>query len=75
MHDINGIQVNVMNCTAMDHTEAAKEVHEIAIGARLQAWFNRTFVYSSRLDLEAMPDRMKRDLGFMDGRDPPYEGR
>ncbi|WP_160008363.1 hypothetical protein [Rhizobium sp. 18055] len=26
-----------------------------------------------RLDLEGMPDRVKRDLGFLDGRDPFYE--
>lgn len=26
-----------------------------------------------RLDLEGMPDRVKRDLGFMDGRDPYIE--
>ncbi|MDM9628924.1 hypothetical protein QTL95_23790 [Rhizobium sp. S152] len=26
-----------------------------------------------RLDLEGMPDRVKRDLGFMDGREPYIE--
>ncbi|MBB3655090.1 hypothetical protein FHX15_000289 [Rhizobium sp. BK650] len=26
-----------------------------------------------RLDMDAMPDRIKRDLGFLDGRDPHYE--
>jgi hypothetical protein len=26
-----------------------------------------------RLDLEGMPDRVKRDLGFIDGRDPRYD--
>lgn len=30
--------------------------------------------HSSQLDLDAMPDRVKRDLGFMDGREPRYEG-
>lgn len=25
------------------------------------------------LDLETVPDRVKRDLGFLDGRDPYYE--
>jgi hypothetical protein len=25
------------------------------------------------LDLDAMPDHLKRDLGFTDGRDPRYE--
>lgn len=26
-----------------------------------------------QLDLDVTPDRIKRDLGFMDGRDPRYE--
>jgi hypothetical protein len=26
-----------------------------------------------RIDLEATPDRIKRDLGFLDGREPHYE--
>ncbi|MET0746799.1 MAG: hypothetical protein ABWY49_01280 [Rhizobium sp.] len=26
-----------------------------------------------KLDLEVMPDRVKRDLGFLDGREPRYE--
>jgi hypothetical protein len=26
-----------------------------------------------RLDLDTAPDRVKRDLGFLDGRDPHYE--
>lgn len=26
-----------------------------------------------RLDLDTAPDRIKRDLGFLDGRDPHYE--
>ena len=30
-------------------------------------------VPSARLDLDGMPDRVKRDLGFLDGRDPRYE--
>ena len=27
----------------------------------------------NRLDVDAMPDYMKRDLGFLDGREPRYE--
>lgn len=26
-----------------------------------------------QLDMDVTPDRIKRDLGFMDGRDPRYE--
>ena len=25
--------------------------------------------------LDSMPDRMKRDMGFLDGRDPYYEDK
>ncbi|MBB4566084.1 hypothetical protein [Rhizobium leucaenae] len=28
---------------------------------------------SPHLDLDEMPDRLKRDLGFLDGREPHYE--
>jgi hypothetical protein len=28
---------------------------------------------TDKLDLEVMPDRVKRDLGFLDGREPRYE--
>jgi hypothetical protein len=28
---------------------------------------------SPRLDLDEMPERLKRDLGFLDGREPRYE--
>jgi hypothetical protein len=31
---------------------------------------NRRPAADNRLDLEEMPDSWKRDLGFMDGRDP-----
>lgn len=27
----------------------------------------------ARLEVEDMPDHMKRDLGFLDGRDPRYD--
>jgi hypothetical protein len=37
------------------------------------AFFTKLSVPAAKLDLEAMPDRVKRDLGFLDGRDPRYE--
>lgn len=73
-HIINGMQVDIMDCSTIEQTEGHVDLSLPTLGSRLQAWFNRTFVHSSRLDLEAMPDRVKRDLGFLDGRDPPYEG-
>jgi hypothetical protein len=35
--------------------------------------FIRGMEPSPRLDLDEMPDRLKRDLGFLDGREPRYE--
>ncbi|RUL96673.1 hypothetical protein [Rhizobium chutanense] len=42
------------------------------LAARLAGTINR-FCRLPRLDLDAMPNRVKRDLGFLDGRDPYYE--
>jgi hypothetical protein len=30
---------------------------------------------SPHLDLDEMPDRLKRDLGFLDGREPHYDDK
>ncbi|MGA1802371.1 hypothetical protein [Rhizobium sp. HT1-10] len=40
--------------------------------ARLLAIITRKSLPMGKLDLEAMPDRVKRDLGFLDGRDPRH---
>jgi hypothetical protein len=37
------------------------------------AFLAKLSVPTAKLDLEATPDRVKRDLGFLDGRDPRYE--
>ena len=36
---------------------------------RLLGLLTRKSCPTGKLDLEAMPDRVKRDLGFLDGRD------
>lgn len=33
----------------------------------------RAFRHSPPIDFETMPDHVKRDLGFLDGRDPRYD--
>jgi len=43
------------------------------LSAKLLALFAKTRLSAAKLDLEVMPDRVKRDLGFLDGRDPRYE--
>ena len=43
---------------------------------RFAGWLSgsaKRFCRLPRLDLDAAPDRVKRDLGFLDGRDPFYE--
>lgn len=32
-----------------------------------------SFCRVPKLDMETVPDRVKRDLGFLDGREPHYE--
>ena len=62
-----------MDCSTIEENRPQQ-----SIGAfrRLAGWLagsaNR-FCRLPRLDLSVMPDRVKRDLGFLDGRDPYYE--
>ncbi len=62
-----------MDCVAVEQDRPAKAAGVIgwfpAFGRRLV----RRLSGRDRLELEGMPDRVKRDLGFMDGREPRYE--
>ncbi|EJC80601.1 hypothetical protein Rleg4DRAFT_2235 [Rhizobium leguminosarum bv. trifolii WSM2297] len=62
-----------MDCYAI---EERRSQSNIGIFRRAAGWlvgrFDR-FCRLPRLDLDAAPDRIKRDLGFLDGRDPYYE--
>ena len=49
------------------HTRALEWLAHLARGLAVR------LARPDRLDLEGMPDRVKRDLGFMDGRDPYIE--
>ncbi|EPE97980.1 hypothetical protein [Rhizobium grahamii] len=62
-----------MDCTVIEH-ESHVRVPETsnwlsALGRRLL----RRVSEWDRLDLEGMPDRVKRDLGFLDGREPRFD--
>ena len=46
--------------------------HGTGLFARLLAIITRKSLPTGKLDLEVMPDRVKRDLGFLDGRDPRH---
>ena len=59
-----------MNGSTIERKETHNELPLSALASRVRAWVYRTFVYSSRLDLDSTPDRVKRDLGFLDGREP-----
>jgi len=58
-----------MDCQAIDQSRLQPTIGIFQrIGGRLaQIW------RMPRLDLDTAPDRVKRDLGFLDGRDPYYE--
>ena len=62
-----------MACTALEHDRDTTNVSRIQWAKRLFARLAGSVVRAPRLDLDDMPDRVKRDLGFMDGRDPRYE--
>ena len=59
-----------MDCFAIDEKRAQPS---IGVFKRLAALLVGRFCRLPRLDLDAAPDRVKRDLGFLDGRDPFYE--
>ncbi|MBB3423744.1 MULTISPECIES: hypothetical protein [Rhizobium] len=62
-----------MDCYVVEQVETVRP----SILARLLESVTQAFVShaepSPHLDLNEMPDRLKRDLGFLDGREPRYE--
>ncbi|AUW43805.1 hypothetical protein [Rhizobium leguminosarum] len=58
-----------MNCYAIEQSPPQPT---IGIFQRIGAWLAQIWRMPS-LDLDTVPDRVKRDLGFLDGRDPYYE--
>ena len=62
-----------MDCYAIEQSRPQQHIGIFQrIGARLERVAGR-ISRRPRLDLETAPDRIKRDLGFLDGRDPHYE--
>jgi hypothetical protein len=62
-----------MDCYAIGQMNATRpSVLARTLGVLAQV-FARSTRPSPRLDLDEMPDRLKRDLGFLDGRGPRYE--
>ncbi|WHO74683.1 hypothetical protein [Rhizobium sp. BT03] len=59
-----------MDCFAI---EEKRPQPRMGVFKRLAGRLVGRFCRLPRLDLDAAPDRVKRDLGFLDGRDPFYE--
>lgn len=62
-----------MDCAAIEQAEKRTATRPSLWLCDLARTVVRRIVRRERLDLEGMPDRVKRDLGFMDGREPRYE--
>lgn len=60
-----------MDCQAIEERRSlAKEALITVLIRRLARGIGSRM---PRLDIDVTPDRIKRDLGFLDGRDPRYE--
>jgi hypothetical protein len=64
---------DVMDCKAIEQSTKPVGLSILALLPGVAGWFYAKLNHPSRLDLEGTPDRVKRDLGFLDGRDPRYE--
>lgn len=62
-----------MDCYAVESENCAEPRLFTRIIAGVAALLTPAAERGPRLDFEAMPDRIKRDLGFLDGREPRYE--
>ncbi|MBP2444606.1 MULTISPECIES: hypothetical protein [Rhizobium] len=62
-----------MDCSTIEENRPPQNIGVFRrLVGRLAGSANR-FCRLTRLDLSATPDRVKRDLGFLDGREPFYE--
>ncbi|MDL2400458.1 hypothetical protein [Rhizobium mayense] len=62
-----------MNSCAVEQMNAARPSVLARMLETLAQVFTGRTEPSPRLHLDEMPDRFKRDLGFLDGREPRYE--
>ncbi|MGR9171389.1 hypothetical protein [Rhizobium sp. KDH_Rht_773_N] len=60
-----------MDCQAIEENRSvAREALIATVARRLLRGIGSRM---PKLDMDVTPDRIKRDLGFLDGRDPRYE--
>lgn len=62
-----------MDCYVVERMEVAKPSRLARALESLTQVFAKHFEPPPHLDLDEMPDRLKRDLGFLDGREPRYQ--
>lgn len=62
-----------MDCYVVEQVEAAKPTVLARVLESLVQAFVKHAEPSPHLELDEMPDRLKRDLGFLDGREPHYD--
>ncbi|CAN7408396.1 hypothetical protein [Rhizobium sp. LjRoot258] len=61
-----------MDCAAIEQDRQARAAGASSWLSDLGRRLLRRLSGWDRLEFEGMPDRIKRDLGFMDGREPRY---
>ncbi|WP_037151315.1 hypothetical protein [Rhizobium freirei] len=64
-----------MDCYVVEQVEVARPTVLARVLESLMQVFAKRAEPSPNLDLDEMPDRLKRDLGFLDGREPRYDDR
>jgi len=62
-----------MDCCVVEQMEAARPTVLARVLEAVSQIFTRSGEPSPELDLDEVPDRVKRDIGFLDGREPRYE--
>jgi hypothetical protein len=62
-----------MDCYTLESQNCAEPKLAARVIAAVAALLTPTAERGPPLDFEIMPDRIKRDLGFLDGREPRYE--
>ncbi|PST19464.1 hypothetical protein C7U61_13220 [Rhizobium sp. JAB6] len=62
-----------MDCYVVEEVETARPRILARLVESLAQAFGKHAEPSPHLDLDEMPDRLKRDLGFLDGREPRYD--
>jgi hypothetical protein len=64
-------QGDVMDCQAIEENRSV--AREALIATFVRRLLRGIGSRMPKLDMDVTPDRIKRDLGFLDGRDPRYE--